>query len=145
MSVRCEQRARCKLLTSISLARRLSSPRRLLRPLPNRSIAGASSLLGFWTEHGPFRPNADGTTLSVNPYAWNQIANIIYLEGAPHFDFCLHGDARCLRENRFRALRAQVSDTHRYLPLILSAAPAGVGFSYSDNKTDYITNDTKVR
>ena len=40
---------------------------------------GASSLLGFFEEHGPFRPNADGKTLSLDPYAWNQIANIVCL------------------------------------------------------------------
>lgn len=32
------------------------------------------------TEHGPFRPNPDGISLSMNPYSWNRIANIIYLE-----------------------------------------------------------------
>ena len=44
---------------------------------------GASSLMGFFTEHGPFRVNPDGVTLSLYPYSWNQIANIIYLEGKP--------------------------------------------------------------
>eukprot|EP00339_Tiarina_fusa_P010167 CAMPEP_0117023382 /NCGR_PEP_ID=MMETSP0472-20121206/17459_1 /TAXON_ID=693140 ORGANISM="Tiarina fusus, Strain LIS" /NCGR_SAMPLE_ID=MMETSP0472 /ASSEMBLY_ACC=CAM_ASM_000603 /LENGTH=461 /DNA_ID=CAMNT_0004729489 /DNA_START=18 /DNA_END=1403 /DNA_ORIENTATION=+ len=64
---------------------------------------GASSLMGFFTEHGPFRPNPDGTTLSLYEYSWNKIANIIYLE-----------------------------------------APIGVGFSYSDDKLEYITNDNKT-
>eukprot|EP01105_Mastigella_eilhardi_P026981 TRINITY_DN805_c0_g1_i1.p1 TRINITY_DN805_c0_g1~~TRINITY_DN805_c0_g1_i1.p1 ORF type:complete len:484 (-),score=74.87 TRINITY_DN805_c0_g1_i1:10-1461(-) len=64
---------------------------------------GASSLTALLTEHGPFRPNPDGTTLFLNPYAWNRIASIIYLED-----------------------------------------PAGVGFSYSDNKLDYVTNDNKT-
>lgn len=41
---------------------------------------GASSLMGFFSEHGPFRADPDGTTLDWYPYAWNQLANIIYLE-----------------------------------------------------------------
>eukprot|EP01105_Mastigella_eilhardi_P026982 TRINITY_DN805_c0_g2_i1.p1 TRINITY_DN805_c0_g2~~TRINITY_DN805_c0_g2_i1.p1 ORF type:complete len:490 (-),score=87.65 TRINITY_DN805_c0_g2_i1:175-1644(-) len=64
---------------------------------------GASSLTGLFTEHGPFWPNPDGKTLFVNPYSWNRIANVIYLED-----------------------------------------PVGVGFSYSDNKQDYTTNDNKT-
>lgn len=39
---------------------------------------GCSSLLGFFTEQGPFRVN--GSQLTVNPYAWNKVANIIFLE-----------------------------------------------------------------
>lgn len=41
---------------------------------------GASSLMGFFTEHGPFRPNPDGETLAMYPYAWNRIANVLYVE-----------------------------------------------------------------
>lgn len=40
---------------------------------------GCSGLLGFLTEQGPFRPNAD-MTLSYNPYSWNTIANMVFIE-----------------------------------------------------------------
>uniref|UniRef100_A0A673J2S6 Carboxypeptidase n=1 Tax=Sinocyclocheilus rhinocerous TaxID=307959 RepID=A0A673J2S6_9TELE len=63
---------------------------------------GCSSLDGLLTEHGPFLIQDDGATLEYNPYAWNKIANVLYLE-----------------------------------------SPAGVGFSYSDDKK-YTTNDTEV-
>ncbi|XP_069031826.1 lysosomal protective protein [Embiotoca jacksoni] len=63
---------------------------------------GCSSLDGLLTEHGPFLIQDDGATLQYNPYSWNKIANMLYLE-----------------------------------------SPAGVGFSYSDNKK-YVTNDTEV-
>uniref|UniRef100_A0A8W4FRL8 Carboxypeptidase n=1 Tax=Sus scrofa TaxID=9823 RepID=A0A8W4FRL8_PIG len=63
---------------------------------------GCSSLDGLLTEHGPFLVQPDGATLEYNPYSWNLIANVLYLE-----------------------------------------SPAGVGFSYSDDKS-YATNDTEV-
>ena len=40
---------------------------------------GCSGLLGFLTEQGPFRPNKD-MTLSFNEYAWNQVANMVFIE-----------------------------------------------------------------
>ncbi|XP_023652393.1 lysosomal protective protein isoform X2 [Paramormyrops kingsleyae] len=63
---------------------------------------GCSSLDGLLTEHGPFLIQDDGASLMYNPYSWNKIASVLYLE-----------------------------------------SPAGVGFSYSDDKI-YTTNDTEV-
>jgi carboxypeptidase C (cathepsin A) len=63
---------------------------------------GCSGLLGFLTEQGPFRPNKD-MTLSLNEYAWNQVANMVFIE-----------------------------------------APCGVGFSYSEDSADYVTNDAQT-
>ncbi|KAG2309122.1 hypothetical protein Bca4012_081957 [Brassica carinata] len=42
---------------------------------------GCSSLaFGAAEEIGPFRINPDGKTLYHNPYAWNQLANLLFLE-----------------------------------------------------------------
>ncbi|GMI81644.1 serine carboxypeptidase-like 40 [Hibiscus trionum] len=32
------------------------------------------------TELGPFRVNSDGRTLFMNDFAWNNVANVIFLE-----------------------------------------------------------------
>ena len=40
---------------------------------------GCSGLIGFMTEQGPFRPDVDGN-LEPNVYAWNKIANMVFLE-----------------------------------------------------------------
>ncbi|XP_004292824.1 PREDICTED: serine carboxypeptidase II-3-like [Fragaria vesca subsp. vesca] len=58
---------------------------------------GCSSFgYGAMEELGPFRVNSDGKTLFRNDHAWNNVANVLFLE-----------------------------------------SPAGVGFSYSNNKSDY--------
>lgn len=63
---------------------------------------GCSGLLGFGTEQGPFHIGKNGN-LTNNPWAWNRIANMLFVE-----------------------------------------QPAGVGFSYSDDKRDYRTGDKKA-
>ncbi|KAI7756010.1 hypothetical protein M8C21_011164 [Ambrosia artemisiifolia] len=65
---------------------------------------GCSSFgYGAMMELGPFRVNADNATLSRNKYAWNNVANVLFLE-----------------------------------------SPAGVGFSYSNTSSDYITGDVQT-
>lgn len=79
--------------------------------------------MGLFTENGPFRPNPDGKTLSLNPFSWNNFTNMIYLEGTM---------MRC-------------SHLTQYLTLIITCtAPAGVGFSFSDDPADYYTNDSRT-
>lgn len=63
---------------------------------------GCSGLLGFGTEHGPFYIDRQGD-ITPNPYSWNKIANMLYIE-----------------------------------------QPAGVGYSYSQDKNDYKTGDTET-
>jgi len=41
---------------------------------------GCSSLDGMLYENGPFHVNEDGSVIYLNEYAWNQMANVIYLE-----------------------------------------------------------------
>jgi len=40
---------------------------------------GCSGLIGFMTEQGPFRPDKSGN-IDQNEYAWNKIANMVFLE-----------------------------------------------------------------
>lgn len=52
---------------------------------------GCSGLLGFLTEQGPFRPNKD-LTLSYNPYSWNTIANMVFIEAPCGVGFSYSSD-----------------------------------------------------
>ncbi|CAL5187035.1 unnamed protein product [Lathyrus oleraceus] len=64
---------------------------------------GCSSIAyGEAEEIGPFHINSDGKTLYLNPYSWNQVANILYID-----------------------------------------SPTGVGFSYSNNSSDFLNNGDK--
>ncbi|ETO18792.1 hypothetical protein RFI_18456 [Reticulomyxa filosa] len=41
---------------------------------------GCSSLLGAFTELGPFHPYENGEKVEYNPYSWNGLANMLFLE-----------------------------------------------------------------
>ena len=41
---------------------------------------GCSSELAIFMENGPFRINEDDLTLSINPFSWNNRANVLYVD-----------------------------------------------------------------
>ncbi|CAN8254713.1 unnamed protein product [Cochlearia groenlandica] len=48
---------------------------------------GCSSLHGAYLENGPFRVHSDGKTLYNNPYSWNKVANVLYIEAPAQVGF----------------------------------------------------------
>ena len=67
---------------------------------------GCSGLGGFMTEQGPFRPTANGTSLDVNEFAWNMIANVVFIEQPVGVGFSTttdtdidYGDAQAAADN----------------------------------------------
>jgi len=56
---------------------------------------GCSGLIGFMTEQGPFRPNADGS-LKLNEFAWNKISNMVFIESPTGVGFSFSDDSRDL-------------------------------------------------
>ncbi|KAI0767725.1 alpha/beta-hydrolase [Fomes fomentarius] len=41
---------------------------------------GCSSMIGLFQEHGPCQVNSDGKTTVLNPFSWNNLSNIIYID-----------------------------------------------------------------
>lgn len=47
---------------------------------------------GLFTEQGPFRPSKGGQSLYVNPFAWNNRSNVIFLESPAGVGFSYSGN-----------------------------------------------------
>ncbi|KAF8022261.1 hypothetical protein BT93_G2414 [Corymbia citriodora subsp. variegata] len=70
---------------------------------------GCSSLAyGAMTEHGPFRVHSDGKTLYRNKFAWNTVANVLFLESPAGVgfsysnttsDYNANGDSKTAADN----------------------------------------------
>lgn len=85
------------------------SPRSLPLLLWLNGGPGCSSLaFGAMEEIGPFRVHSDGKTLYINNFAWNQVANVLFLESPAGVgfsysnttsDFRIGGDRRTAMDN----------------------------------------------
>jgi carboxypeptidase C (cathepsin A) len=71
---------------------------------------GCSGLGGFMTEQGPFRPSANGTKLIVNNFAWNKIANVVFIEQPVGVGFSTTTD-----ENIAYGDSQAAADNHRFV------------------------------
>ncbi|KAJ8423881.1 hypothetical protein Cgig2_001547 [Carnegiea gigantea] len=74
---------------------------------------GCSSIAyGAAEEIGPFHINSDGKTLYLNPYAWNKLANLLFLESPAGVGFSYSNttsDLYTAGDNRTACLRSPLS------------------------------------
>ncbi|CAH8582477.1 unnamed protein product [Schistosoma rodhaini] len=64
---------------------------------------GCSSMEGLFTENGPYNM-IQGTSLVHNPYSWNKLANVLYLEAPAGVGFSYAVDNNITTDDDFTAL-----------------------------------------
>jgi carboxypeptidase C (cathepsin A) len=85
---------------------------------------GCSSVSGFFTENGPFVVGSDGN-VELNNFAWNTRSNVLWLEAPAGVRKSCH--------------------MHNMSPqFAVTLMTIQVGFSYSDVKDDYNTDDSRT-
>jgi len=65
---------------------------------------GCSGMLGFGAEHGPYHIGSDGT-LSPNPYSWNKVASMFYVEQPAGVGFSYADDPKGYETDDAQAAR----------------------------------------
>ncbi|XP_054164306.1 serine carboxypeptidase ctsa-1.2-like [Oppia nitens] len=59
----------------------------------------SSALFGLLAENGPFHVDADGKSLHLNPYSWNSVANMLYIEAPVDAGFSYKDDKKYLNND----------------------------------------------
>jgi serine carboxypeptidase-like clade 2 len=92
---------------------------------------GCSSIGGgFMSELGPFYPTRSGTKLQANPYPWNDMANVLWLESPAFVGFSYSNSSA-------DAIVGELMWAQAWGP---SGLPIAVGFSYSKTSADAIVS-----
>jgi len=55
---------------------------------------GCSSMEGMLHEHGPYQIQPDGKTIKLNPYSWNKLANVLYIEAPAGVGYSYSDDGK---------------------------------------------------
>eukprot|EP00624_Nannochloropsis_granulata_P001308 evm.model.NODE_16386_length_9479_cov_30.199177.2 len=76
---------------------------------------GCSGLFGFMNENGPFRPTVDGRAVHLNPYSWNKIANMLFVEQPVTVGFSYTDNPKDLVFGDKQAAEDNFQDTYTYL------------------------------
>mmetsp|Transcript_19140 Transcript_19140/g.53721 ORF Transcript_19140/g.53721 Transcript_19140/m.53721 type:complete len:506 (+) Transcript_19140:47-1564(+) len=86
---------------------------------------GCSGLLGLFSEHGPFRANADGT-LSLADISWNKVANMVYMEQPCGVGFSFQGQD--IPGDQYESSDAQAAmDNFNFIEGFLQTFPEYIG------------------
>ena len=88
-------------------------------PFPFAGGPGCSSLGGAFAELGPFYPQLEGESLQVNPYAWNRVANVLFLESPAGVGFSFFTDPA----DNTVGLGRTAADAYDFLLAFLSSYP----------------------
>jgi carboxypeptidase C (cathepsin A) len=97
---------------------------------------GCSGLLGFMTEQGPFRPDENGN-LILNQYAWNTIANMVFIEQPAGVGFSYANDTAqyhtnddIAAEDNYKTIQAFLDRFPEYRPSDLYISSESYGGHY---------------
>ncbi|KAI8393866.1 Alpha/Beta hydrolase protein [Radiomyces spectabilis] len=74
---------------------------------------GCSSMAGLWMELGPCKVNKDGNNTETNPYSWNTVSNMIFLDQPVNVGYS-YG------KSKIRDSRESAHDVYAFLQLFFS-------------------------